>query len=161
MAYELLLAGLCGTRSWCCRKAKPPGVWGLGSVRLPRARAALCSKPHQAMGEEQCVLLKKHQAKKIKIKSKPTAKAAAVHWRSNAPRTGSLSLLAAAQSSLFRGWADLAVNIQVFHSREVLSGFPLCPLCSWWFDLQPKATEALSEDRGVSPSYFKCGLPTL
>lgn len=37
-------------------------------------------------------------------------------------------LLAAAQSSLFRGWADLAVNIQIFHSREVLSGFP-CALC--------------------------------
>lgn len=61
------------------QESKTPWSRRLGRMRLPRARAALCSKPHQAMGEEQRVLHKKHQAKKIKIKSKPTAKAAAVH----------------------------------------------------------------------------------
>lgn len=128
------------------------------------SRAALCSKPYQVMGEEQCALLKKNtKQRKYKQKVNPQQKQQQCTEEAMHPamlRTASLSLLAA-QSTLCRGWADLAVNTQIFHSREVLSALPLCPLCSWWFDLQPKATEALSEDRGICPSYFKCNLPAL
>lgn len=80
-----LLAGLCGPRSWCCRKEKPPGAegWeGWGYQGLGQLSAANHIKPWQ----NNMFCLRKHQANKIKIRSKPTEQAAAEHWRGNAPR---------------------------------------------------------------------------
>lgn len=64
-------------------KQKPPGAegWeGWGYSRLGQLSAANHIKPWQNNG----FCLRKHQANKIKIKSKPTEEAAAVHWRGNA-----------------------------------------------------------------------------